>query len=412
MIKSIKDNILKAALYLFVFAVAIGCSKHIGPDMPRDGKIPIALNLGGVYSMIPQTKAGVHPYLKDELKDSLPEGSTLRLIILKARPADGKSILLSNISEDCIERDKSTNEIKEIGFTYILRDTTGPQALNPCELSYTPEGLVESVVKETLVPYSVKASTNPNGTDCYCIAISPAKKLNVINDTLKTSVRNQETFLSTNNNWSQTQYSHFVIPSDLSKEAVITLNPLMHTTARIKITIKNGDFISDLQLGTPAIELDRVPTEPGQQWFVDKDDERPDKPTIFKNKDLNLMIGDAIAPQMGNNILYNRMYILRDNCKTTVVPKSEREGEDTHVNDDITIVAETTVLPMDARPTPMIIRLNLYVNQVPMQFQYQTGKNFEAGHSYDYQATIKLHDDEMYVATWQDVSWKTEVDPE
>lgn len=155
-----------------------------------------------------------------------------------------------------------------------------------------------------------------------------------------------------------------------------------------------------------------MPTDPGFTWKEDKDDDYDydGARDTFTMPELNLCIGDYIKPQMGNNILFNRMYVTSDRAK--VDSTSFSTGCHYHVPYQRRMEAWTTVLPMDARPTPMIIRLNVYVNDVPMQFQYQTLQKFEAGYSYDYKCTISLRDDQMYIATWEDVSWKTDVYPE
>ncbi len=425
--------------------MGVGCSEQADMDAPAaKGEVPIVVNFPGVYSPIYATKASpaAHPGLTFE-PDTLPEGSTLRLIVIKPgaveRILTDKTIQYGDIVDACI-RNKGTEKM-DIGYTYILQEdkdeTTGPQNLIPCTLTYDNNNddgdndLTEiTSIKTELFPYTIPVTEA--GT-YYCIAISPAKRvmtesflnyllrksepLNIGTDeVLKVTVRNQEAFLSTNNNWTQTQLNSFTVPASVSEQAVITLNPIMHTTARIKITVIGGDFISKMQPGSPLFEIDRVPTEPGDSWLVDKDDNKDvdgdKKQDYHTNPTLNLCIGDDIAPQMGNNILYNRMYVPSEGAETDSIPQPEGYTGHDHVPYLPRIVAETTVLPMDSRPTPMIIRLNLYVNNVPMQFQYQTSRKFEPGHSYDYTATIKLHSNEMYIATWQDVAWKTDLYPE
>lgn len=432
--KRIKHIIKGMALLLWT-AMGGSCSERADMNVPSKGEVPIIVNLPQMYSPVSVTRAEPNDSLIDEKKKFLPEGSTLRLIVIKNNPIikerilQNKVICYEDVEPSCIRNKGTINE--DIGYTYILQqdknETTGPQNMIPCTLTYDDNDADNdndkteiTSIKSELFPYTIPVTGEKQ--TYYCVAISPAKRVLkedfvkegvTLQNVLKVTVRNQETFLSSNNNWTQTQLSTFTVPDNVTEPAVITLNPIMHTTARIKITVIGGDFISKMQPGSPLFEIDRVPTEPGDSWLVDKDDDK-DQGTQdqFTNPTLNLCIGDDIEPQMGNNILYNRMYVPSERAKTdSIMLPPGYTGHD-HVPYLPRIIAETTVLPMDSRPTPMIIRLNLFINNVPMQFQYQTSKKFEPGHSYDYTATIHLRPNEMYIATWQDVSWKTDVYPE
>lgn len=430
--RKIKKIIGSISLLMSV-ALGVSCTDHIEPGFHKEGEVPIVLNVSGVYSPLPATRATAHPDLADV--DTLPEGSTLRLLIIKSGKYEEilqrKVILFDDVDESCISKKEDGSQ--EIGFTYILQEdkdrSTGSQNTIPCTLIYddndvdNDHDVTEIIgIKTEMFPYSIPVTGETK--TYHCVAISPAKKLipedvkdgngNVLySNVLKVTVRNQETFLSSNNNWSQTAISSFTVPATVSEEAIITLQPIMHTTARITITVYGGDFISSMQPASPLFEIDRVPTEPGDSWLVDKDDDKDQgEQDLFTNDVLNLCIGDNIKPQMGNNILYNRMYVSDDKAVQDSIPDASMIPGHIHVPYLPRIQAETTVLPMDARPTPMIIRLNLFVNDVPMQFQYQTSQKFEAGYSYDYSATINLHQNEVYIATWNDMSWKTDVYPE
>ncbi len=424
---------------LMSFAFGTGCTDHIEPGLHKDGEVPVVLDVSGVYSPLPATRATDHPELKDSVPVPLPEGSTLRLIIIKPDRYDDimsrKVIRLDDVDESCI-RNKGTENM-DIGFTYILQaekekdKTSGPQNTIPCTLTYDVNDVDDdndrteiTGIQTEWFPYSIPVTGKEE--TYYFVSVSPAKRVipedmtlddgTELADVLKVTVRNQETFMSSNNNWNQTAVSSFTVPATVAGEARIKMQPIMHTTARIKITVYGGDFIYDMRPGSPLFEIDRVPTEPGDSWLVDKDDNKDvdddGKQDRFTNEVLNLCIGDNIKTQMGNNILYNRMYVSNEGAVVDTIADASMIPGHIHVPYLPRIMAETTVLPMDARPTPMIIRLNLFVNDVPMQFQYQTSQKFEAGYSYNYSATINLHDNEMYIATWQDVAWRTDVYPE
>ncbi len=264
------------------------------------------------------------------------------------------------------------------------------------------------LIREIDKPYYLPVAKSETGDTYYCMAISPAREIDRDDDGyLKLAVNNQEELLVNNNIWNETAYGTFIVSNDVSQKAEIDLNPLTYATAKIRITIKNGRNVTDLEACSPFAELDRVPTNPGSSWTMDKTGGSGE----MKMDNYNLTFGNSIEEQMGNNILYNRMYI-----QDAVAAKPWYETTTGTDGKSITtkylsITGETNILPMDARPTPMIIRTDVDVNHTPMQFQYQTNKRFRAGYVYDYTVEISLKDNNIYVASWQDMEWEEELSP-
>ncbi len=52
---------------------------------------------------------------------------------------------------------------------------------------------------------------------------------------------------------------------------------------------------------------------------------------------------------------------------------------------------ETGILPTDCRSTPVVVIMNVLVNDVPTQFTYSiVGKQFLPGYSYNYTVTLDI----------------------
>ncbi len=358
---------------LLLLAVCLtACNDNIEPNVypAEEGMVPLEVRLPEVYNTA-ATRATSNSDLanRGQIYD-LPNGSTLRLIVLNKEPSNAYI---------------TTNDVVD-QFIYIVQTANEKPYLYRCQVD-EKGNLIEGTIENR--PYYLAA-----GQTFYCMAISPARALTLNNGKYMLSMFNQEELLATNNHWNETKYSMVKVPASVNENAIVTLNPLMHTMARIRISVKKGTNIMKLEAGDPFIELSRVPSDPNTKWATDYFNGNTEvlMPTY------NLAVGDSIEAQMGNNILHNRIYI-HDALPTPDWQK------------DIDLMAETTILPMDARATPMIIRLMLDVNLTPMQFHFQTRRNFLPGYTYNYIATINLTEEAIYVASWQDASWNTTVDP-
>ncbi len=402
-----------AAIMLSLIVALMGCTKEpvTGNEPVPEGLVPLKLNLSGMYGHL-QTKASSNGDLASMTPKLLAENSTLRLLVLKNTPSGPNELVKK---EDLVENSKYSDEL---GFVYMLKaDKFGNVYPQPCERQkydngdYMKDDDGNYIYTPSSIPYYLPVSDNEVGTDYYCMAISPAKPLHEDSDgIIKVAVNNKEDILASNNMWDQTMYNAFKVTNKVTEEAVAELNPLMYSTAKIRIKVVNGENVTSLYPGNPFIGFDRVPTNPGASWTGDEDDEEDqssqddDSDTPGKQHrmpDFNLPIGGEIETQMGNNILYNRMFV----SEFDMVEETSGKVK------DIEVTTETNLLPMDCRPTPMIIKLNIYVNETPMQFQFQTGKVFKPGHVYDYIATIKLAPGNIFIASWQDVSWSWPLKP-
>lgn len=241
---------------------------------------------------------------------------------------------------------------------YVVRTTDGgAQSLYPCTVN--ADGSIANEDKKPLYLSAGKYTFS---------AVSPAQKY----DSSKgMTIDNGESVVATNNCWTQTSASQIeILPDDKSR--IIPLNPLMQLTARMTFTLKGGEGsgVSSLSVMQDGIEIDRI---------------RQEKVTL-KN------VGDSIAAVITDN--YNRIYIKEDDIK---------------ILDDGSLRGEVCLLPIDNRPTPMTVILNLLVNNVPTQFTFSiVNKVLYAGYSYDYKVTIKIKDN-ITVANWQETSWSTTV---
>ncbi len=422
-----------------VMALLAGCSDDPtwnGTEDTSDNEGKIAMNvlLPGAYAQATPSRVTDHDVLKDRdtLIHTLPEGSTLRLFLSDKAPNEDGSY-------------PSDATVKQ--YTYVVRvkqhnydGNKGSHTLNPCDLKADAEGKLildadglPQVDKEYLDPYYL-----PQGNVFYFMAVSPAYLPKEVTTDGKKSykykVKNREELLTTNNHWKQTQFTTHTVEKD-SLYANITLNPLMHNTARIRFFVTNeikaGEKTDD---GTPVYanvtslsstadfaELDRIPTEPGGKWteYTWNSTTQSMVSTTVLMDEYNLALGDSIVRQMGNNINHNQLIIPYDQCKQTVeenklyVGVSDENDKEAYL-DKVTLEAQTHILPVDIRPTPMYIRLRLMVNETPMTFQYSTMKYFRAGYTYDYTVRIRISSGKIYIATWQDHSWSYDLgyDPE
>ncbi len=373
-------------------AFVSSCIKDEYPEVydTPEGMVPLELKLGGVYSPVMTTKAAENPGLKDDMIHEMEEGWTLRLIILEREP-----------SGNVVEKDNVVGE-----FVYVIQnDKWGKSYPLACEVD---ENGVLTPGSVTTEPYYLPAAEGSQNITYYCMAISPAKALHEVSEDgktiMKVQVKNHENFLASNNKWQQTMYNTFEVSSDVTQKATANLKPLMPTTAKINVRIVNGDHVTELTPSEPVLELDRIPTDPGEEWIGDKLDNTTHMMPLY-----NLPVGDEIEKQHGNNILYNRIYIY-DSLYDDDFANTGTEDNPIWTK-SIEITSEANILPMDARPTPMIIRINMKVNLTPMQFQFQTNEVFEPGHVYNYTAKISMQEGNIYIASWQDVSWNWPLTP-
>ncbi len=388
----IQNNIvykIKATLLMLLAVCITACNDSVNtieqdndtsPVIP--GMVPLYVELPDAYATVVSRAPSDNDFLKNEDIKNIPDGNTLRLIVLNSIPTN------EYITPDILAHE----------YSYVVRTANGKPYLYRCEVD-DMGNLIPGSVENT--PYYLEA-----GQTFYCMAISPARKMTLHDGKYMIAMKNGEELLATNNHWNQTIYSKVVVPSIVTERATVKLNPLMHTMARIRVTVTNGTNITELDGSYPAIEIDRIPTNPGDTWTEDN----------FNNGDVitmpeyNYAVGDTITAQMGNNILHNRMYLY--DCDEEVSWTNIGDDDNPIWHKNISLSAETTILPMDARPTPVIIRLMLNVNLTPMQFHFQTRKAFLPGRTYNYIATVNVSEDAVYIVSWQDASWTTEVDPE
>lgn len=241
---------------------------------------------------------------------------------------------------------------------YVVRTSEGgSQSLYPCKVDDSG-----NVTEESKTPLYLDA-----GNYTFS-AISPAHKYKQGSGI---TIDNGESVVATNNKWEQTKATTITIQND-DQSKVIPLNPLMQLTSRMTFTLK-GDAasgVSSVAIMQDGIEIDRI----------------RENPVTISN------VGDSIKAEIVAN--YNRIYI---------------KDSDVEVQEDGSLKGSVYLLPIDNRPTPMMVILNVMVNGVPTQFTFSiVNKILYAGYSYDYKVTIKIKDN-ITVANWQETSWSTDV---
>lgn len=240
---------------------------------------------------------------------------------------------------------------------YVIRTAEGgSQSLYPCVVDNDGTITREDKTPLYLAPGSYTFS-----------AISPAHKY----QNGRITIDNGESVIATNNQWTQTESTTITISSN-DNSKVIPLNPLMQLTSRMTFTLKGdaGSGVSSISVMQDGIEIDRI---------------RENKVTLDN-------VGDHIDATITDN--YNRIYIKESDVK---------------MQDDGSLKGEICLLPIDNRPTPMTVILNVMVNGVPTQFTFSiVNKKLEAGYSYDYLVTIKIKSG-ISVANWQETSWSATI---
>lgn len=253
---------------------------------------------------------------------------------------------------------KKDDEEKTTTKDYVVRTSGGgSQSLYPCVVDDNGK-----ITNEDKTPLYLSEG------DYTFSAVSPAY---MYKDKVGMTVNNGDTVVATNNHWTKTEATKIKITTD-DKSKVIPLNPLMPLTARMTFTLKgNKDSgVSSIAVMQDGIEIDRV----------------RQNPVTLNN------VGDSIAAIITEN--YNRVYI---------------KENDITIQEDGSLRGEICLLPIDNRPTPMFVILNVMVNGVPTQFTFSiVNKVLYAGYSYDYVVNIKIKDN-ITVANWQETSWSTTV---
>jgi hypothetical protein len=147
----------------------------------------------------------------------------------------------------------------------------------------------------------------------------------------------------------------------------------MQVTSRMKFMIKGTDKITSLAIMQAGVEIDGIQENPNG---------------------VNYTVGANMESKLGNK--YNRIYVSAQSFATT--PEGVLQGE-------------TGILPTDCRSTPVVVIMNVLVNDVPTQFSYSiVGKQFLPGYSYNYTVTLDIKDG-ITVANWQESSWTADIDP-
>ncbi|WP_455585290.1 BF2992 family fimbrillin-A clan protein [Bacteroides sp.] len=263
---------------------------------------------------------------------------------------------ITNLTEGSTLRLIATKSGVSTTKDYVIRTAGGgAQSLYPCTIDANG-----NIISEDKTPLYLSA-----GAYTFS-AISPAHKYNN-----KITIGNGESVIATNNCWNQTKASEITITTG-DKSKIIPLNPLMQLTSRMTFTLKGDETsgVSSIAVMQDGIEIDRI---------------RQNAVTLNN-------VGDSIAAIITDN--YNRIYI--------------KEGDIT-IQEDGSLKGEICLLPIDNRPTPMTVILNLMVNGVPTQFTFSiVNKILYGGYSYDYKVTIKIKDN-ITVANWQETSWSTSV---
>lgn len=281
----------------------------------------------------------------------LPEGSTLRIIAEKLDETTGQVTSYSS----------AAYVVKEVS------EGTGVTSLYPCEVD--ADGNVESI----------------DGTPMFISegnyifwAVSPARELGEGN-TL--SVKNGEELLATDDRYEETKSTYIEVKGDWANDEsrieVIRLKPLFNQTAQLKFTITSeAQWIHSLELLAAGVEYSGLQEETKNNWSL----------TNHLQSDFGMKNGTYRETE----------------CVTG------KSSDGTHYTHYLEVT--TSILPVNAVATPVVVLFNMLINGVPSPFSIMlTEKDFQAGYSYHYKGTVKLQGG-VAVIVWQFVEWNIDVE--
>lgn len=165
-------------------------------------------------------------------------------------------------------------------------------------------------------------------------------------------------------------------------DQLVTLDPLINQTARLKFTIysdKDDPFVHNLKIMPIGVELSGLQN----RYSKATAEAVPWNWTLCTPEDTLIAY-----PGDKNTLVY-----LKNPLETT--------------NDRIAL--ETHILPTDAMSTPLIVLFNIEVNGNPTQFEMMLNRKiFRAGYSYHYRGKVTINEG-VAALVWESVSWDADI---
>ncbi len=372
-----KSKIYRIAVAIMSLSLLYACDGQDTPDpngnSVPEGMVEIRPVLPGMYNLIPRDPAGAKSVVSraypDNEQTNADLGRTHRL-------PHGATVWL--IAESVAEDRASATFVKRSYVVFNPENDETMSYLVPCTVD--DDG---NVVDQEGAPLYLK-----NGNSYKFFAISPARKLDeakFANDTIAFQVKNGEAFYANDCRYSQTTPEVVQVKSDNTEAIqIVSLKPMMNQTAQLKVQIRKGSGVHDLDIQPAGIEISGLqndsPTpgiygnDNGLYWHMSQSG--TDEP-------IKLQHGDKTG------IFYCYDYTV------------DTQG---YVN------IEVPVLPMRSLSKPVIVIFRLKINGVPTSYEIMLNeKDFKAGYSYGYQGEVSIEKG-VTVVTWQFVSWETEVE--
>lgn len=393
--------------YIFIIAALMTLSACTSEKMPdrseADGKVRVEFRLPSYYGEGGSGSETASAMTKGDVLDTprdlenmkpgiksypLPEGSTLWLTISKkqgdgtftkpelkayqVRDAGGFNTLYSC---DIISREGTDRGEKAVIFNDI--DTTGTSA---------PLYLEPGTYKFKMISPALEIIQEEGDGDVF---------------NWKLPIDNGMFFCSTDGRYEQTKPLETVISApDASSDnyiQYITLNPMIHQTAKMEFRIvKDEATVDSLAILPAGIEISGL-QNPGLNasyyWTSEN-------------------IADTLVMKMGDKRSWTNLHAeemtVQDEVYSWDVNKDLQISDDERFHD--ALFGEIGVLPTDSRSTTIIITFNLLVNGIPTQ--YVTTMNqiiLEHGHSYILNLKVK-QERGITVFTWQYQSWSADLE--
>ncbi len=375
-----RSYIYRIMVALFLVPLLAACEKQDGSDTPAvpEGMVEIRPTLEGVFSSIPRDPSdagqpGTRVYDDNTVTDGklkkmhrLPQGSTVWLI---AGSTNDNGATIGRLE-------------KRSYVVYNPEDDPNMSYLVPCTVDDKGE-----MVDMEGEPFYL------NDNQSYMFyGISPARKLDdakFANSEIAFQVKNGEAFYANDCRYGVTTPQPVEVKGD-NPEAVqvVKLSPMINQTAQIKIQVRRGEGVHNLDIQPSGIQVSGLQND-SPEAAADG------TPSIY---------GDS-------NGLYWHMsrskedepFLLQHRDKTGIYHNYDYEIDE---NGDVNI--EVPVVPMWSLSKPVIVLLRLKVNGVPTSYELMLNeKDFKAGYSYGYRGEVTVVGG-IDVVTWQFVSWDYE----
>lgn len=365
-----KSCIIRILAAAFLLPLLAACDSQDQPDIPvvPEGMVEIRPVMPGCFSLIARdpsdaVRSGTRTYDNDSLTNKkltkthrLPKGSTVWLIA--GATADGG---------------QTVEKLEKRSYVvYNPEDDLNLSYLVPCTVD--DDGNMLSMEGK---PFYLK----DNQTYMF-YAVSPARKLDAdkfAQGKVAFQIKNGEAFYANDRRYFNTTAVPVEVRGDNPESVqIVTLSPMINQTAQIKIQIKKGEGVHELDIQPSGIQVSGLQNDSPEDGVYGNAD------GLFWN--MSVDGSEPILLQHGgkSGIFHNYDYEIDENGYVNV---------------------EVPVVPMRSLSKPVIVLLRLKINGVPTSYELMLNeKDFKAGYSYGYRGEVSISHG-VDVVTWQFVSW-------